>query len=76
MTLYADLELGLHRRDAESYAVELRFSHPESDADIRPASIGAPSARFDFEALRQLALRHEEYGRLLGTGLLHYGLIE
>jgi hypothetical protein len=31
----ADLEIALHRPDADSYRVELRFSQPESDADIR-----------------------------------------
>ena len=35
MKASADLEIGLHRYDAESYSVELRFSHPESDADVR-----------------------------------------
>jgi hypothetical protein len=32
---YADLELGLHRRAEGRYGVELRFSQPDSDADIR-----------------------------------------
>jgi hypothetical protein len=35
MTAYADLEIGLHRRGTGSYAIELRFSQPESEADIR-----------------------------------------
>ena len=29
---YIDLEISLHRRDADRYAVELRYSDPESDA--------------------------------------------
>jgi hypothetical protein len=32
---FADLELGLHRRGEGRYGVELRFSQPGSDADIR-----------------------------------------
>ena len=44
---YGELEIGLHRRDAEHYQVELRFSQPESDADVR-LSRGEPAlARFD-----------------------------
>ena len=41
MTDYADLEIGLHRRDADSYGVELRFSQPKSDAEVRLVREGA-----------------------------------
>ncbi|MCB9156118.1 MAG: hypothetical protein H6645_03260 [Caldilineaceae bacterium] len=34
----AELEIALHRRDAESYHVDLRFHLPASDADVRPAA--------------------------------------
>jgi len=50
MTSYADLELGLHRREGGSYAVEFRFSQPESDADIRLGQGNPVLAQFDFEA--------------------------
>jgi len=30
---FADLEIGLHRSDADSYRVELRFSQSEIDAE-------------------------------------------
>jgi hypothetical protein len=30
---FADLEIGLHRSDVDSYRIELRFSQSESDAE-------------------------------------------
>ena len=35
MTVPADLEIGLHRWNSDSYVVELRFTHPESDSEVR-----------------------------------------
>jgi hypothetical protein len=35
MSAYPDLEIGLHRREADSYSIELRFSHPGSDVEAR-----------------------------------------
>jgi hypothetical protein len=49
MTDYADLEIGLHRRDADSYGVGLRFSQPKSDAEVRLVREGASTVRFDFD---------------------------
>ena len=40
---YAELELGLSRRDGGSYSLDLRFSQPGSDADIRLVRDGAAS---------------------------------
>ena len=34
--LYAELEIGLHRLTAEAWQVELRFSDPESKAEVPP----------------------------------------
>ena len=31
MTAYPELEIGLHRWDAEAWTVDLRFNDPESD---------------------------------------------
>ena len=43
-------------RDSDSYTIELRFSQPESDADIRLVR-GDPSlVQFDMERLRALTL--------------------
>lgn len=63
----ADLEIGLYRRDADGYAVELRYTSPRSDADIRQQS-GAP-VRFDRDSLRLLEQDHPGYGRLLSDTL-------
>ncbi len=37
MTVYADLEISLRRHTASGYVVDLRYSQPDSDADIRLA---------------------------------------
>lgn len=66
---YADLEIGLHRREADSYAIELRFSHPKSEADIRLMRDGQAVAHFDVEKLRSLALEAAAYGQTLGQCL-------
>jgi hypothetical protein len=65
---YADLEIGLHRRDADTYAVEIRFSQPDSDADIRLSSDGV-SVRFDATQLRELLTDTHAYGKNLAESL-------
>src|SRR5262245_38405403 len=62
----ADLEIGLHRWDANGYSVELRFSQPNSDADIPPER--GPMS-LDFEQLRAAESDLDAYGRLLTAGL-------
>jgi len=69
MTDCADLEIGLHRRDADSYGVELRFSQPGSDADVRLVRGGPSLVHLDFERLRALSLDSAAYGQLLGESL-------
>ena len=73
MTAFAELEISLHRRGTDSYAVELRYSQPESDADIRLAQSGGEPAlaQFDSDRLRALALDAEAYGTLLAEGLFN-----
>jgi hypothetical protein len=68
---YADLELGIHRWDADSYSVELRFTQPESDADIRLArGSGQPNPlRLDQARLLELASDPAGYGAYLGAAL-------
>ncbi len=68
MTDYTDLEIGLHRRDAGSYAVEMRFSRPDSETDNRLLS-ATPTAQFDFDALLQHSLDDARYGQLLTDSL-------
>jgi hypothetical protein len=65
MTEYADLEIGIHRRDAGSYAVELRFSQPDSEADIRIGQDQAVYASIDLAKLDQLVHTPGEYSRKL-----------
>ena len=65
----ADLEIGLHRRGAEGYAVELRFSLPDSDADVRLVPARPAPIEFDAARLQELALDHTGYGRHLSQGL-------
>ena len=69
MTTYADLEIGLHRRDAHCYAVELRFSQPESDAEVRSVRGDSSLVQFDFEQLRTLLLDDAAYGQYLAESL-------
>jgi hypothetical protein len=69
MTAYADFEIGLHRRDAEHYGVELRFIHPGGDADVRLTSDRPVTLQFDLGRLREMALDAEEYGQFLAESL-------
>ena len=67
-TTYTELEIGLHRVEAESYQVELRFSDPASEADVSPAR---GPAIFDTGELLALQNDAEAYGRALSEGLFH-----
>jgi hypothetical protein len=65
----AELEIGLSRRDAGSYAVELRFSQKDSDTDVRVSGREGLVCTFDLERLRALQLQPEAYGQALGEAL-------
>lgn len=69
MSLYADLELSLHRLDAASYQVDFRFSQPESDADIRLSQSEQVRAVFDLEKLSELFYDPARYGNELTRGM-------
>ena len=69
MNNYPDLEVGLHRRDADSYAVELRFSLPDDDGTVRLERGGLPLVRFDTRALRARAVDPVAYGQFLADSL-------
>ncbi len=69
MAGYADLEIGLHRRDGETWTVELRFNQPKNDADVRLSPGRQLLGRFDFAQLQSLLYDDEAYGRLLSSGL-------
>ena len=70
MTDYAELELVLNRRDSGSYALDMRFSQPDSDADIRLLRNGAAIVQFDIAALQARALDVAAYGRSLSASLV------
>lgn len=62
----ADLEIGIHRRDGQTYAVEIRLLPPGADEEVRPES---GSMQLDLDALRGEST-DEKYGDLLGGALL------
>jgi hypothetical protein len=67
MTAYPELEIGLHRFDAEAWTVNLRFNDPESDEfDSRTIK----TALVDVQHLRELQADDRAYGLLLGEALL------
>ena len=66
---YADLEIGLHRRDRKTWTVELRFSHPESDADEHLELASPLRVGFDLDALQRERYDAEVYGRRLTDSL-------
>ena len=66
MSKIADLEIGLHRREADSYAVDFRYNQPDSDTDVR---LGQGVARFDLQALSRLQAGSQEYGAALTTSM-------
>jgi hypothetical protein len=65
-TTYAELEIGLHRSETGTYQVELRFTNPESEAEIPPAR-----GTVSFDPGQLLALQHEPgaYGEALADQL-------
>jgi len=65
MTEYAELEIGVHRRDADNYVLELSLNRPDSEAENRVSS----TMQLDIEALRSLELDDTAYGRQLMTSL-------
>ncbi len=69
MAGYADLEIALTRWDAECYRVEVRFSQPDSDVDIRLAPGSTSVTRFDQNSLLARALDPAAYGKLLSQYL-------
>ncbi len=69
MTDYADLEISLHRHDGGTYAVEFRYSQPESDADIRLGQGKPALVEIDFNQLRQNSANSAAYGQALAASL-------
>ena len=69
MTDFADLELSLHRRDGNNYSVEMRFTQPNSDADIRLGTDHLISVTFDLPSLQTMIADPAEYGHALAESL-------
>jgi len=67
---YAELEIDLSHRDAESYMVELRFTQPGSDVD-NPPERGI--AVFNTTRLRALTFQPQSYGKELAGMLFSDG---
>ena len=65
----ADLELGLHRFDAENYSVEFRFSLPDSDTEVRVGQAQPALFQFDHSKLLSQANVPDEYGKSLAQAL-------
>jgi CHAT domain len=66
----ADLELSLRRKDAVRYTVDLVFSQPGSEADVRPLGQQSVCVIFEMDRLREMALDPVGYGRALTEMLL------
>ena len=66
MSQFADLEIGLHRRDGDSYAVDFRYNQPDSDTDVR---LGQGVARFDLPALARLHAGSQDYSSALTASM-------
>lgn len=64
-TRYADLEIGLHRRDRKTWTVELRFNNPKSEVDDRFEAGGSLRVGLDLDALWQERYDADAYGRRL-----------
>ena len=67
--LSADLVLGIHRHDQESYTVEFRFSLPDSDAEVRLGQGQPILTQFDLAKIRTLLNDPNEVGLELGRAL-------
>ena len=65
MTEFADLEIGLHRRDIGAYAVEFRYSQPGSEAEVRLDQSQPAHIALDPEELAKLEYDPDAYGRRL-----------
>ena len=65
----ADLEFSLRRKDAARYTVDLVFSQPGSEADVRPLGQQVVSVTFDPDRLMTFGLDPVAYGQALSAML-------
>lgn len=69
MTVYADMEFGLHRRNVDYYEVQLRITQANNDADIGPRQNGPQLVQLNLEKLRSLEMQDLAYGEELRQSL-------
>ncbi len=69
MTRQAELEIALHCLQGNDYEVRLRYSQPNSDADVELIPGRALSVSFDTRALELLIQDMDAYGQLLSKYL-------
>jgi hypothetical protein len=69
LTDFADLELSLHRREGNSYNIEMRLTQPNSDADIRLGQGQSLTAQIEPLMLQDLIITPDEYGNELAKSL-------
>ena len=66
-SIYADLQVALHRRYTGGFTIELRLSQPDSEAEDLVSS--ECLVNFDFDALHAAQLDSAAYGKLLTQSL-------
>ncbi len=69
MNRCADLELGLHRYDAENYSLDFRLNMPDSDSDVRLTQGQPVLVKLDLDTLNSLLLQPDKYGEALARQL-------
>ncbi len=69
MSDFADLELGLRRNENNNYSVEMRFTQPNSDADIRLGTGQPINVQIDIPNLQPLIVDPDEYGKTLSESV-------
>lgn len=64
MSTYADLEISLRRRDEQKYDIDLSFTPPNSDGDMRLIK-NTPQMQLDVESMRKYQVNPDNYGQKL-----------
>ena len=67
--IYAELVIGLRKIEAQSYEVELRFTHPTSDTELAPARSLIHLDLEEFNALKAGPANDASYGSALTRSL-------
>ena len=65
MTEFADLEIGIHRRDPEFYSVEFRYTPPNSEVEVRLDQSQQGRMQMHLNELRRLRSDPDSYRKLL-----------